>query len=171
MIMTEDVPFPAGLHLKFSGAGTFAETAAIARKRFGASSARRNAMKPPREMPSERAAWVDADVADKRVGTPQESHVVDLPRPRRRRHVACVPITLVRIGIHDREAIFVGQTVESVPRLDSHLRAVLTRTVHHHDQRCTLRKSARHVEPISRASPPTSIVPLVSAPDSRGIAG
>jgi hypothetical protein len=31
MIMTEEVPWPAGLHLKFSGAGTFADTAATAR--------------------------------------------------------------------------------------------------------------------------------------------
>jgi hypothetical protein len=44
MIMTEDVPAPAGLHLKFSGIGTFAATAATARKRDGASSAKRNAM-------------------------------------------------------------------------------------------------------------------------------
>src|SRR6202521_2821020 len=51
MIMTEDVPCSAGLHLKFSGVGRFAATAATARKREGASSARRNAILPPRETP------------------------------------------------------------------------------------------------------------------------
>src|ERR1035437_8943626 len=44
MIKTEDVHDPANLHLKFSGVGTFAPTAATARKREGASSARRYAM-------------------------------------------------------------------------------------------------------------------------------
>ena len=44
MIMTEEVPCPAGLHLKFSGVGTFADTAATARNREEASTARRNAI-------------------------------------------------------------------------------------------------------------------------------
>lgn len=44
MIMTDEVPCPAVVHLKFSGTGTFAPAAATARKREGASSASRNAI-------------------------------------------------------------------------------------------------------------------------------
>src|SRR5262249_19325083 len=55
MIMTEEVPVGAGLHLKLPGVGTWADTAATARNVEGAPSARRNAMKPPREVPAAKA--------------------------------------------------------------------------------------------------------------------
>jgi hypothetical protein len=88
--------------LKFSGAGTFADTAATARNREGASSASRNAIKPPRELPAANATRVDADFADKLVGHPrQETNVVDVEPVRAdvTDNVAYVPVTLIRIGI------------------------------------------------------------------------
>ena len=98
------------------------------------------------------AARVDTDFGDELVDHPrQEPHVVDVELVRAvvTDNAARVPIALVRIGIDDRKAMFVGKALEPIPRLDSHLRTVFARAVHHHHQRCSFRQPPRHVGPVS----------------------
>src|ERR1039458_1011873 len=50
--------------------------------------------------------------------------------------------------VDDRKAMFVRKALKSVSRLDSNLRAVFARAVHHHHERRSLCQSPRHVGPV-----------------------
>jgi hypothetical protein len=94
------------------------------------------------------AVPIDTDFGDERVDHPrQELHVVDVERVGAvvTDDVAPVPVALVPIGIHDGKPACVGKALEPIPRVDSDSSTVLTRAVHHHDQRCAFRQSSRYV--------------------------
>jgi hypothetical protein len=97
-------------------------------------------------------APIDADFGDELVDHPrQKSHVVDVQLVRAviADNVARVPIAFVPIRIDDCKATFIRKALEPIPRRSSHLRTVLTRAVHHHHKRCSLRQPLRHVGQVS----------------------
>ncbi len=177
MIMTEEVPLRVGLHLKLSGVCTLADTAATARNREGASSARRSAMKPPRELPAAnmRRGSIPISVASLSTTRGQEPHIVDVGPVR-----AVVSDSAARVPITPARAHW-----DRRPQSDVRRRGGRT----HIPSRFAF---ARRFHP-SRASPPRGVrlsgaraarrscrsarvrrprwLPLVSVPDSCGTSG
>jgi hypothetical protein len=139
MIMTEDVPWPTGLHLKLPGVGWPSDTAAVARKRDGASSARRSAGRID--------AGFAGELVDQRIQEPDIVYVEPV-RVVVAHDIASVPIALIGVGIDDGKAFRVGQAVEAVARLDPHLRAAFPRAVHRHHERRALFQPLRQVDAI-----------------------
>jgi len=153
MIMTEEVPCPAGLHLKFSGVGhvcRYRRDCAKTGKSFERKTKRH--MTATGNAARKHAARIDTDFGDELVDHPRhESHVVDveLVRAVLTDNVTRVPIALVPIGIDDRKAAFVGKAFESIHRCDSHFRTVFARAGHHHHNRGSFRQPLRHVGQVS----------------------